>query len=206
MEKAEIFDRVAKIAEMFDDEEIEDSPDMPACLQAEPLVPDAIIASYMVKLANTILDEGEIKMAEDTEEEKNAKIAARLVKIAKALLGDVMMRFEMDESVAEQNTSMALNALKLSLGANLRDVVYQKFLINQENMGSADHSKFHMFGIFKMPDGTFVGGNAYGRISGPGKHYPISVKEIARGDERSVTNKVESKVRAKMGGRGYTEY
>jgi hypothetical protein len=101
---------------------------------------------------------------------------------------------------------MALNALKISLGGNLKDVVYQKFLINQENMGSADHSKFHMFGIFKLPDGTFVGGNAYGRISGPGKHYPISVKKMVQGDEASVKRAVETKVRAKMGGRGYKEY
>jgi len=186
MDKKELVARLTKIADMFEDVDEECFETVPAPV-ALPVIEEPVVV-----------------------DDEDFLFASKLTKLASELLADDkvadmgMQRFEMNEQIADHNTSTGLNALKIALGANLRDVVYSKLLVNQ-SQESADHSKFHLFAIFKLPDGTFVGGNAYGRLSGPGKHYPVSVKEIARGDERLVRSKVESKARAKSSGRGYSE-
>jgi hypothetical protein len=187
MDKKELVARLTKIADMFEDNieesfEQADAPviEVPVELPTEnQFMPDEeafLFASKLTKLASEILSSDKV--------------------------ADMPMQtFELDESNITHNIETAKVALMNALRTNKKDLVFQKFLACQEGTSN----KFHYFGIFKKADGTFVGGNSWGRISGPGKLYPQKSIEVASGDEHSVRRAIESKISAKKNGRGYRE-
>lgn len=74
------------------------------------------------------------------------------------------------------------------LGAKPGNDKYLKYMVNQEG----NSNKFHLFGVFSLDDGRYIGGNAYGRIGKTPR-----VKELAMGSERIVFHEVEKKARQK---------
>jgi len=119
-------------------------------------------------------------------------VARKLLGLAKALKADMPMAYLEADDRWKANVSKDLDSV---LAGGRGRYEYWSFLTFQEGTSN----KFHMFGVLKLADGSYVGGNAYGRIG-----YGSKVIEVARGDKGSVMSAVLGKERQKAA-KGYVK-
>lgn len=98
-------------------------------------------------------------------------------------------------SLKDQRTDI-FAALKNELGVDPRhgQRIFEKYLVKTDP--DRNMNRFHYFGIYLMPNGVYVGGNAWGRIG-----YKPRAMLLASGDLEEVKAVVQRKIKAKMSGK-----